>query len=457
MTRNDKVPPLKLLTDTLLKTLQHPVVSIAAILLGVACAVYAKSFAQMCYVPGRLYLALFNMCILPVIVSAVILSMGRLLRSKSAINTGQVFFIFVAGMCLVVAVGFSAGLIFQPGSSLSLEQQTILGEEIGRAEAAINNTHAARLSILSIISQLIPENIFSALSEGKILPVLVFCIFTGIALGKIETQAATTVLEVAEAIYEAMTRVIEWLMLLLPIGLFCLFAGGLEKIGSGVFMSLFKFVVIIYAVSTLFLIIYFLVISFRSGQSFWYCVKALKKTFLVAMGTSSSLAALPFAIECFNKDLRFEKQVSGIILPLGITINLHGNILYFAVATILVAQVYNVDPSSFSWIPAGIITILVALAASSAPGISGLSIFAVLLETLGLPGVIGVILLIAIDPIVDPILTCVNVFGNCASNSMINSPVKQAEKNRVNVKDTSQGDDSLNAESSVSPSNIPTP
>jgi len=91
MTRNDKVPPLKLLTDTLLKTLQHPVVSIAAILLGVACAVYAKSFAQMCYVPGRLYLALFNMCILPVIVSAVILSMGRLLRSKSAINTGQVF------------------------------------------------------------------------------------------------------------------------------------------------------------------------------------------------------------------------------------------------------------------------------------------------------------------------------------------------------------------------------
>ena len=406
------------------KILKHPLTSLLAIALGISCAIFFKPIAMQCYEPGSLYLGLLKMCILPIIVSAIILSMGRLLRNKSSvIHLGRLFLVFICGMFLVVVAGFSSGFIFEPGSSLSMEQRANLGKEIGRAEAAISHdTPSTQKSILTFIGELIPENVFAALSHGKVLPVLIFCLFIGIALGKIETPSSNTLLDVAEALYEAMLRVISWLMYGLPLGLFCLFAGEVVRIGPGIFKSLFSLIAIVYGSSIALLTVYFLIISIRSRRSPLFCLRALKQTIIVALGTSSSLTALPFAIEGMHKRLGFDKQTTSIILPLGTTLNLHGNILYFALATVFMSQIYQVEPTALSWTITGVVTILVALAASNAPGISGLAMFAMILDMLGLPSVIGIIILTAIDPIVDPIITAVNVFGNCASSSIIDSP-----------------------------------
>lgn len=54
------------------------------------------------------------------------------------------------------------------------------------------------------------------------------------------------------------------------------------------------------------------------------------------------------------------------------------------------------------------------IAASSSPRGIVLSMSAFTLDPLGLPNSVAIILLIAIDPIVDPILTALNVHANCA-------------------------------------------
>ncbi len=64
-------------------------------------------------------------------------------------------------------------------------------------------------------------------------------------------------------------------------------------------------------------------------------------------------------------------------------------------------------------------SILAGLAATSAPGLAGLSMISIALIPLGLPYAVAVILLAAIDPILDPILTTVNVYGNCAATALI--------------------------------------
>ncbi|MDO8843640.1 MAG: hypothetical protein Q7U98_12450 [Methylicorpusculum sp.] len=57
---------------------------------------------------------------------------------------------------------------------------------------------------------------------------------------------------------------------------------------------------------------------------------------------------------------------------------------------------------------------MAGIASSSAPSVIGLSTIAFTLDPLGLPTSVAIILLIAIDPIVDPILTALNVHPNCA-------------------------------------------
>jgi len=63
--------------------------------------------------------------------------------------------------------------------------------------------------------------------------------------------------------------------------------------------------------------------------------------------------------------------------------------------------------------------VLTSVAASGAPGVAALGMLTLVLEPLGLPGAVGLILLTAIDPIVDPLLTAANVHATCASATLI--------------------------------------
>ena len=215
------------------------------------------------------------------------------------------------------------------------------------------------------------------------------------------------------------SRVIQWLMYGLPIGLCCLFADQMSNIGLGVLSALIRLIVLMYAACALLLVGYFVIIWLRSGRTFLQTFSALKRTLIICIGTSSSFAALPFALEGLHKKLGFEKESTDLVIPLGITLNPHGNIICFSLMAIFMGQVYD-TPFSASDLAIMIpIAALAGVAASSAPGIAALSMFALVLEPFGLPALVGIILLTAINPIIDPMLTAVNILGNCATVSLV--------------------------------------
>lgn len=57
---------------------------------------------------------------------------------------------------------------------------------------------------------------------------------------------------------------------------------------------------------------------------------------------------------------------------------------------------------------------MAGIASSSAPSVIGLIMIAFTLDPLGVPTSVAIILLITTDPIVDPILTALNVQTTCA-------------------------------------------
>ncbi len=97
------------------------------------------------------------------------------------------------------------------------------------------------------------------------------------------------------------------------------------------------------------------------------------------------------------------------------------------------AQIYGIElgVNEISMVFIG--SILAGLAASSAPGIVGLSMIAMILDPLGLPTHVAIILLLAIDPIVDPILTALNVHANCAMTVFADNTHKQITDEETNI------------------------
>ena len=226
-------------------------------------------------------------------------------------------------------------------------------------------------------------------------------------------------LALADAVYESLLKVIAWMLYGLPFGLCCLFADQVRRIGLDLFSSMFKMMVLVNFSAVLLAVFYSIVIWWRSETTYMKALSSMRRAMMVALGTSSSFAAIPFALEGLNKRLRFESETVNLMIPLGITLNPHGNILCFAMTGVFMAQLYQM-PLGFAQL--GIIlflSVMSGVAASSAPGMASLSMIALVLNPLGLPSVVGIILLAAMNPVIDPLLTLVNLYGNCATASLV--------------------------------------
>ncbi len=412
---------LKRLLGVTGRVLLHPVSVLTGIAVGVLIGIYDKPLAAVLAKPGDIYLGLLQMCVLPLMISAIILSVGRLLQSHEAGRyVVRLSLVFVVGMILASAVGLGVGFIGNPGLGLDKQQKMLLGQEISRAErGAIHPAEGPRKDLWVFVSDMVPRNVFRSINEDKNLPVLFFCLVIGVALGLVRSASSNAALALADASYEALLKIVAWLLYGMPIGLCFLLADQIARIGAGVLMALGRLVMLMHVAALILLAVYVVVIWIKSRKPFWESLGALRRPFIVAVGTSSSFAALPFALEGLTRRLKFEKGTVDLIIPLGFTLNPQGNILCFSLMAVFMAQLYDVPLAALDLIGILFVSVMAGVAASSAPGIAGLALLGLVLEPFSIPAAVGVILITALNPIVDPILTAVNVYGNCASASMV--------------------------------------
>lgn len=412
--------------------LLHPATVFAGVGFGVYLGVAHKEISGVMQRAGGVYLALLQMCILPLIIAAVTMSVGRLLQSgQASLYLRRIVVTFFVGMLLASSVGLLMGWLGHPGRGLEREQKAALGREIVKSEllgmeqnpVPVNKEQSG---LWDFASKMIPGNVFESIAEGRNLPVLFFCLILGAALGLLRNKSSGVVLDVADACYEALLKVIGWFMYGLPVGLCCLLAGQIGSAGTGIFIALLRLILFIYAGSIVLLLIYFTIISIRAHVSFGKTVRMLRKALIVSLGTSNSYAALPFTLESLHRELRFRKSVVDLVMPLGTTMNPHGNALCFAIMGVFMAQLYDVSLGQADKLVIVVSSSLAGVSASAMPGPATFAMMSIVLDNFALPVSVCVVLLTAINPIIDPILTAVNVFGNCASTSLIAPSVDTA-------------------------------
>lgn len=253
-------------------------------------------------------------------------------------------------------------------------------------------------------------NPFKAMATGNVLGIIVFSLLLGLVLVTLGDRGRPA-LNVADSLNEAMMKMVEWVMLLTPYGVFSLIAYQVARSGWDILLLLGKYMlcvlVALFVHGFIVLPILLFVLGRRSPLKFF---SQVRNALGVAFSTSSSSATLPVSMEVSEHNAEVPAKVSGFVLPLGATINMDGTALYEAIAALFIAQIYGIDLGIGAQI---LIFMTAALAAIGAAGIpsAGTVTMVMVLSAVGLP-LSGIGLILAVDRVLDMCRTTVNVWGD---------------------------------------------
>ncbi len=280
-----------------------------------------------------------------------------------------------------------------------------------------------------VLTGLIPSNLFKAMAENDILPVITFSLLLGAVLSTLGEQGRPVV-DFFNGLNEAIMKIVHLAMYAAPIGIGALIAGRLGEAGgfSGFLPELFRLgkyaATVIAGLLIHSMVILPLILKFFGKTGIARFAYNTSPALLTAFSTASSSATLPLTVECAEEKNQVSPRTAGFVLPLGATINMDGTALYEAVAVIFIAQINGITlgPPELT-----IIFLTATLAAIGAAGIpeAGLVTMVLVLKAVNLP-IEGIALILAIDWFLDRCRTTVNVWGDSVGAKVIDRYVKLA-------------------------------
>ncbi|KYN83998.1 amino acid:proton symporter [Vibrio cidicii] len=373
----------------------------------------ASAFAPL----GAIFINLIKMLVIPLVAVALISGAAGLGNSQSAGKVGLVTLsYFGITSALAVALALVMGEVFQPGA----------GIDVSGIESMFSAEYASKGELPTFwatVTGMIPTNVFQSLNEANILQILVFCMFFGIAIAKQPKAKREPIINGVNCIVDAMVWMINKVMIIAPIGVFGLMAEAVGTFGFGALMVVFKlFVVYVAAILIFGFVAYPLMIQLFTKTSAKKFILAMKKPQAVALSTASSMATLPVTMDTVEKELGVRNSTASFVLPLGATINMSGNAIYYGLVAIFFAQLFNIDLGMGAYIAIIITSTLGAVGQAGVPGPSFL-VVAVLLAA-GIP-IEGLPLLFALDRIFDMIRTALNITGDAACAVIVDALIEE--------------------------------
>jgi len=415
--------------DRLGRAILSPWATGVAIVLAVTFGLWLPKLSLALKPLGDVYLALLQMCSLPLVICGVVSSIGRILRDgQSQRYLGRLVIVVFGGLFLTAALAVILGLTVRPGSGLSTEASQTLGRLLSATEIqGATGVHHKQISFVDFLSGAVPRNIFAALSQGSQLPILFFSIVLGISLGVTGADKSKSALESFEATFDALLKLIEWLLYALPFGLLSLLAAQIAEAGLGIFVAMLKLILLLNAAILVSLIAGNFVIARRTGRPYFTVLRQLLDCLLIAFATKSSFAAIPSALSAMQR-LGMDKHTTDLVIPLSVSLNPIGNVHYYTLSAIFIAQLYGVSIPASALVTLLVGGVLAAVAGSALPSAAAIGVISILLEPLGLPVGSAVILIVAIDPFIDPATTVLNVHGSCVAASLVSDEIGAGER-----------------------------
>lgn len=353
-----------------------------------------------------IFLHLIKMIIAPLVLAVLVTGVAKVGDFKSVGRIGlKTIVYFTSATLIALALGLVLVNVFKPGEVMQLElPQQNVGAVVKGGQTSKN-----------FIDHVIPESVVRSMAANDILPIVVFALFLGIAAASIGAEGKP-LLAALESLGHVMFKVTNYVMNFAPVGVFgaitaVVIQQGLDVLSGYLYLILCFFGGLLFFV---FVVLFLICLAFKIR--FLPLLRDIREPLLLAFSTASSESAMPKTIEALEKH-GISNRIVSFVLPLGYSFNLDGSIMYMTFATLFIAQSYGIDMSAADQIKMMLILLVTSKGMAGVPRAS-LVVIAGMLSMFNIPGE-GLLLLLAIDQILDMGRSATNVVGNAVASAVV--------------------------------------
>ncbi|MEO6879048.1 MAG: cation:dicarboxylase symporter family transporter [Gemmatimonadaceae bacterium] len=359
---------------------------------------------------GQLWINAIRMTVVPLVVSLLFVSLatrpegdgvGRL--TAATVATFVALLIFAAVVAVLLGPPLISDMKLGAGAAAALRSTATAGAAGTIAQVTALPGFGAWLT------SLVPANVVKSAADGAMMPLIVFTLLMALAARQIAPGLRQALADFFAAIAAAMTRIVDWIIGVAPIGIFALVVGAASRVGVSLAGAMVYYVAAISAALVLFALLLYPLASMIGGIPLGWFTRAAVAPQAVALSTSSSLASLPALIEA-GTALGLPAPVTGFVLPLSVSTFKVATPISWMIGTLFLAKLYGVTLGTGSLVTLAITAVALSMTIPGVPQGAQL-LLAPLLVSYGIPPE-GIALLIAADTIPDLVGTMTNVTGD---------------------------------------------
>lgn len=368
---------------------------------------------------GDMFLKLIKMIVVPLVFFCIIdaaLSLGDIKKLRS-IGVKTVVW-FLGSSAIAATIGLVLANLIQPGLGVTFsgDVSTVEVKELP--------------GVYQTILDLIPNNPFAALTNGDMMPIIVFSLFLGFALIGLG-EHGKPLANIISLCSEVMFKIVNSILAIIPYGVFGLMSVAMAKYGVAIFGPVLKFIATDYLANVIMVVIVYSVFLRFIGKvspiMFW---KKAFEPWMIAFSTCTSSAALPVSMKVAPKRLGVPKDIASFVLPLGATANMNGTCIYFGIIVLFASQLYGINLSIEQQIMLVLQATFLSVGCAATPQI-GLVISITLLTQMGLP-LEATALVAGIYRIIDQAHTSTNSSGDLVASVCIASMENELDRSMYN-------------------------
>ncbi|PIZ33468.1 MAG: hypothetical protein COY39_02490 [Alphaproteobacteria bacterium CG_4_10_14_0_8_um_filter_37_21] len=379
-------------------------------------AYYFPNTAKMFETPGDLYLSLFQMCILPLVVSSIILSAASIIEKRNQkLGSGAILSFFLFGMILSGVLGLALPTILNLGKAIATDPAflEISGGSQDDLIASVMLTTPIETvqGIGSIIASIFTKNIFTSLGSAAILQLIPVAFLIGSAAAFLPTNKKEMFLSFVSAIDLIFKQIITCIILLLPFGIVLTFSSKFQTLSLDLLMIFLPCLVLMLGSMVFCCVLFTFLIAKKTQLTYMQVLSRIKETLIVLTGTASFISAMPFYMKALKENFHCDEDKVDLFIPITIPIFRFGNVFHFAFIAILATQIFSIPLSLYEYFLLIILTVFAGFSSVSS-GLINIGLLGIVLSPVSVPFSLMIVLFAILEPIIDPIRTIFGLYVN---------------------------------------------
>lgn len=364
---------------------------------------------------GRLWLNALQMTVVPLVSALVIVGINA---AADAAASGRNARLAMAVFAVLLAICGAFAAIASP-ALLSLLPRDEAMVAAFRAAIQAPEVLPQAPTFAQWITGVIPSNAIAAAAASAMLPLVVFSMFFGFALTRLEPERRERMLELVRTLGDTMLVVVRWVLRAAPIGVFALVLAVCAHVGLGVLTALGYYIGLQCVLYVSITVLMYLVAKLVAGEPVRRFAVALLPVQAIAASTQSSLASLPVMVDSARNRLGYPLAVTSLVLPMAVSLFRIASPTQYLSVVVFIAWMYGMDLGAAQLAVAVALGIVISMGSVGLPGqVSFMTNNLPVTQAMGLPvEPLGVLL--AVDTIPDAFATVANTTGHVTATGVV--------------------------------------